>query len=209
VIIGNDNSINAELKRRTASVKITGKIISRSKVEGKLITSKLSTGKSSTQNFKLSIDSSPKMTKEDLIRKYQQRQKEDRKWLIPKDSAKGKRMREMIKKQAEAENVAIYFKGVVINHKNEPVPDIRLKIYTRRYDPDGNMGMTSDTQYVTTGINGDFKVSKLTGYLLNITCHSQKGYQATSRLIRGKKSLKATRNNAITLKLKSETKGNK
>ena len=199
--IGKDNSIHADIKHRNSSVKITGNIVSPDKVKGQLTTVELSSGKTSTQRFTLSMDLNPVMTKDEFIRRYQQRNNKNSKWSFSDDSEKGKRMRKEIQRKAETENVTIDLHGVVINHKNEPVSDVRLKIYVRRYDPDGKLGMKSDIQYVTTGADGHFRVKNLTGYLIDITCNPQKGYKFSSETIRGKSSLQDLIKKTVVLKL--------
>lgn len=132
-------------------------------------------------------------------------QAHENKWVFPKDTPEGKRMRAILEKRAKENNTSFDINGKIVDEKGQPLSNAQIKINILRIDPDGELGGKMASRYILTGDSGVFDVKECFGVSVNIYA-SKDGFKYFHKKIDGPQELKKLKDKIIILKLEPNDK---
>ncbi len=203
IIKANGEMINSKFESNKTAVTLEGEITSKNTIQGKYIIIKLKTGKKKELFFSLIPNMSPRLKNADFIRIFNTAQKRRNKWVIPKDTTEGQRIRKKVEAKAKKCNMYFTILGKIVNEQNQPLSNATVKINILKIDPDGKLGGKMQQRSIVTDTNGKFSIQSCFGVSANIYVKKQ-GFCDGHKQINGPVGLKKNIGKTITIKLKSD-----
>lgn len=126
-------------------------------------------------------------------------------WIIPKNTAEGRRIREKLEKRAKENHVNFDIAGKVVDSENKPITDAEVKVIVLSIDPDGIMGGKTINKYILTDNEGQFKVENCLGVSVSVYAYKT-GYNNAYKTFGGPQELKKLKDQLVILKLEPNAK---